>query len=120
MNKSRLIVDNIIRELFQSFPIFKNKSNYESHELLPYNVVGDFALDFQSDFIASQLTSIEIDNFFDFANRMVNSSDIEVQNIFVVEILEIFSDRAETIKLAREKLCNKGKELLEKTLRGWR
>lgn len=115
-----LTIDNIITKLFDNFQTFKKSADYESDELLPYNVIGDFALDFQKNFIASNLTTVEVDQFFDFANEMANSQDKEVQNIFVVEILEIFSDRAETIKIAREKLNDSGRQLLEKTLRGWK
>jgi hypothetical protein len=115
-----LTIDNVIFELFKNFQDFQEKSNYEPNELLPYIVIGDFALDFQKKFLLSKLTQYEIDCFFNFANRMANSQDLEIQNIFVVQIIEIFSDREETVKIAREKLNENGKRLLEKTLRGWK
>lgn len=115
-----LTIDNIITKLFENFQTFKEKSDYEADELLPYNIIGDFTLDFQENFLASKLTLLEVDNFFDFVNQMANSQDKEVQNIFVVEVLEIFSDREETIKIAMEKLNDNGKQILEKTLKGWR
>ena len=115
-----LTIDNIIAKLFENFQPFEEEANYEADELLPYNVIGDFALYFQENFIASRLSSLEVDKFFDFANKMANSQDKEIQNIFVVEILEIFSDRTETIEIAREKLNNVGREMLEKTLNGWK
>jgi len=120
MSESILTIDNVITELFENFPAFKEKSDYEADELLPYNVIGDFTLDFQNYLAASKLTSEEVDKFFDFANQMANSQDKEVQNIFVVEVLEIFSDREETIKIAREKLNDNGRKMLEKTLKGWK
>lgn len=104
MNEIMLTIDNIINELFENFPVFREKSEYEADELLPYNVIGDFTLDFQDNFVASKLTSEEVNNFFYFTNKMANSQDKEVQNIFVVEVLEIFSDREETIKISQEKL----------------
>lgn len=120
MHESILTIDNVITELFKNFLAFKEKTDYEPDELLPYNVIGDFTLDFRNNLAASKLTSEEVDKFFEFANWMANSQDIEVQNIFVVEILEIFSDRKETIKIAREKLNANGKKMLEKTLKCWK
>lgn len=115
-----LTIDNIITKLFENFKTFKEKADYEADELLPYNVLGNFALDFQENFIASKLTLSEIDKFFNFLNEMANSQDKEVQNILVVEIFEIFSDRKETIKISKEKLNESGKQFLEKTLKGWK
>ncbi len=120
MSKTILTFKNIITELFENFPAFKEKIEYEVDELLPYNVIGDFILDFQDNFATSKLTHEVIDNFFDFVNQMANSQDKEIQNIFVVEVLEIFSDQEEIIKIAREKLNDTGKKMLEKTLKGWK
>jgi hypothetical protein len=120
MSKPILTINNILAELFESFSTFREKSSYDNDELLPYNVIGDFTLDFQDNFMASKLSSVEIDNVFDFLNQMGNSQDIEVQNIFVVEVLEIFSDYEETIEIARKKLNDNGKQMLEKTLKGWK
>lgn len=115
-----LTKDNIIARLFEKFSFFREQMAYEPDELLPYNIIGDFALDFQKKFINFQLAPREIDNFFDFANKMAESNDREVQNIFVVEVLEIFSDNEKTINIAKEKLNDKGKKLLEKILKGWK
>lgn len=115
-----LTIDNLITKLFENFQAFKEKAAYEADELLPYNVIGDFTLDFQRNFMSGKSTLLEVNNFFDFVNQMANSEDTEVENIFIVEVLELFSDRAETIELAREKLNDNGKKLLEKVLRGWK
>lgn len=111
---------NIITQLFENFPDFKRKMNYDVDELLPYNVIGDFALDFQNDYLNLRLTSLEVNKFFNFANQMADSDDKVIQNIFVVEILEILSDKDETIKISQEKLNKNGKYMLQKVLRGWK
>lgn len=115
-----LTINNIIIKLLENFKTFKEQMNYEPDELLPYNVIGDFTLHFKRNFMNAKLTSSEVNKFFDFVNQMADSQDKEVQNIFVVEVLEIFSDHSETIKIAKEKLNNNGKQMLEKVLRGWR
>lgn len=115
-----LNTENLLNELFKKFPDFKRKMAYDLDDLLIYNVIGDFATDFQKNYIDSKISECDIEEFFSFINEMANSADIEVKNILVVEIFELFSDEISTINISREKLNNVGKELFEKTLAGWK
>lgn len=115
-----LTIDNIILELFKSFPEFEKKLAYEKDDLLPYNVMGDFVLNFQERFLSDEISILDMERFFSFVNSMANSKDREVQNIFVVEVLELLMDNPETIKIARERLNDNGMRLLDKTLNGWK
>ena len=116
-----LTSENIIARLFENFEEFKNLSDYDTDELLMiYNIMGDFALDFQNDFMSQNLTPSRIDKFFDFLNLMAASDDEKIINVLMVEIFEILSDKKETIKAAREKLSPKAVRLFQETLDFWR
>ncbi|MEP4151333.1 MAG: hypothetical protein ABJL73_08510 [Lentilitoribacter sp.] len=84
-----------------------------------YGGLGDFAIYLRNEMNGESLSEEKCQKAFKIMNAMGASKDLEVQNLLVVGILEILTDKDKVVSLVRSGLNGQAAEIFEKVLNGW-
>ncbi len=85
-----------------------------------YNALGDFAIYLRDSLDEKSISESDLKNAFQVMNMMGSAEDLEVQNLLVVGILEILTDKDNVVEIVKKHLEGNASQLFEMVLEGWK
>lgn len=110
---------DLMNKLIKEFPEFYNSQDYVVDDLMPYSVFGDFAIYLQDGLEKNDVSQITLDKAKRFMNSMANSENVEINNLLVVGILEILTDKKISVDWVKSNLNEKACAYFERVMKGW-